>query len=87
MKIKKTKAVAAIKALSPTLFKTIALRADLVADNLVCQKFINKKEQIPMPSQPKNKTKKLSLATKMNIKKVNKERREKKRTKLESPDI
>ena len=77
----------AIKALSPILFKIIAFSADLVADILVCQKLINKKEHIPIPSQPKNKTKKLSLATKINMKKVNKDNREKNLIKLESLDI
>lgn len=46
------------KALSPIRFKIIAFNADLEASNLLCQKLINKKEQIPIPSQPKNKTKK-----------------------------
>jgi len=81
---KKRKAVAAIKALSPTRFNTIAFKAAFVADILVCQKLINKKEQIPIPSQPINNTIKLSLATKTNMKKVNKDNKEKKRTKLES---
>ena len=77
----------AIKALSPILFKIIAFNAALVAESLVCQKLINKNEQIPIPSQPANKTKKLSLATKTNIKNVNKESKEKKRIKFESLDI
>lgn len=75
------------KALSPIRFKIIAFNADLEASNLLCQKLINKKEQIPIPSQPKNKTKKLSLTTKKNIKNVNKDNKEKKRIKLESPII
>jgi len=65
----------------------MAFKAALVADILVCQKLINKKEQIPIPSQPTNKTIKLSLDTKTNIKKVNKDRREKNRIKLESCDM
>jgi hypothetical protein len=84
---KKRKAHAAINALSPIRFKIIAFIAALVADSLVCQKLINKKEHIPIPSQPTNKTKKLSLATKTYIKKVNKDNKEKKRIKLESVDI
>jgi len=62
----------------------MAFKAAFVADILVCQKLINKKEQIPIPSQPTNKTIKLSLATKMNIKKVNRDNKEKKRIKLKS---
>ena len=76
-----------MKALSPTLFKTMAFNADLVADILVCQKLINKKEQIPIPSQPTNITKKLSLLTNKNIKKVNNDNKEKNLIKLESFDI
>lgn len=75
------------KALSPTLFKIIAFNADFEAKIRVCQKLINKNEQIPIPSQPTNKTKKLSLTTKKNIKKENKDNKEKNRIKLESPFI
>jgi len=81
---KKRKATAAIKALSPIRFNTIAFNAAFVAEIRVCQKLISKKEQIPIPSQPTNRTIKLSLATKINIKKVNKDSNEKKRTKLAS---
>jgi len=84
LKSKKRKAMAAMKALFPILFNTIAFKAALVAEIRVCQKLINKKEQIPIPSQPTNNTIKLSLATKINIKKVNKDSKEKKRTKFES---
>lgn len=79
--------MAAKKALSPTLFKIIAFNADFEAKIRVCQKLINKNEQIPIPSQPTNKTKKLSLTTKKNIKNVNKDNKEKNRIKLESPFI
>ena len=60
------------KPTSPTLFTIIALIADLLACILVCQKLINKKDASPMPSHPKNITKKLSAVTKTSIKKVNK---------------
>jgi hypothetical protein len=78
---------AAIKALSPTLFNIIAFKAALVADILVCQKLISKNEHTPIPSHPRNRIKKLSLDTKTNIKKVNKDNKEKKRIKFESLDI
>jgi hypothetical protein len=42
-----------------------------IADIRVYQKLINKNEQIPTPSHPKNKTHKLFADTKTNIKKVN----------------
>jgi hypothetical protein len=76
-----------MKALSPTRFNIIAFKAAFVADILVCQKLISKKEHTPIPSQPKNKIKKLSLDTKINMKKVNNDNREKKRIKFESFDI
>jgi hypothetical protein len=46
--------------------------ADLFACKRVNQKFINKNEQKPTPSQPINICKKLSAVTKIIIKKVNK---------------
>jgi hypothetical protein len=76
--------MAAKKALSPIRFNTMAFKADFVAERRVCQKLIKRKEHIPIPSQPKNKTKKLSLETKINIKKVNKDNKEKNRIKFES---
>lgn len=81
---RKIKETAPIYALSPIRFSIIAFKADFVADILVCQKLINKKEQIPMPSQPKNKTIKLSPVIKINIKKVNRDNREKNLIRLES---
>jgi hypothetical protein len=87
LKSKKRKATPATKALSPTRFKTIAFNAAFVAVILVCQKLINKNEHMPIPSHPTNRTIKLSLETKINIKKVNKDNREKKRITLESFDI
>ena len=48
------------KAISPIRFTIIAFNADFEAKIRVCQKLINKNEQIPIPSQPTNKTKKLS---------------------------
>lgn len=85
LKIKNIKETAAIYALSPILLKIIAFIADFVAEILVCQKLINKKEQTPIPSQPKNKTKKLSAVISINIKKVKSESNEKNLIKLESP--
>jgi len=52
------------------LIKT-AFKADLLAAIRVYQKFINKYEQIPTPSQPKNINNKLSDTNKKSIKKVN----------------
>lgn len=40
--------------MSPRRFTNIALMAALLACNRVNQKLINKYEQIPTPSQPKN---------------------------------
>jgi hypothetical protein len=40
----------------------------------VYQKLINIKEQIPTPSQPKNNCTKFPALTKINIKKVNKDK-------------
>jgi hypothetical protein len=60
-----------IKNTSAILFIIIAFNAALLAKIRVNQKFINKYEQSPTPSQPKNICKKLSAVTKNNIKKVN----------------
>jgi hypothetical protein len=49
----------------------IAFKAALFACILVLQKLINKKEQSPTPSHPKNNTKKLEEHTSAIIKKVN----------------
>lgn len=57
---------------SPILFKINAFKADLFASLLVYQKLINKYEQIPTPSHPKNNCKKLEEKIKINIKKINK---------------
>lgn len=54
----------------------IALSEDLQALILEFQKPINKKEQIPTPSQPKSKRTKLFDVTKISIKKVNKNKYE-----------
>jgi hypothetical protein len=48
--------------------------ADFEACILVCQKLINKNEARPIPSQPKNITKKLSAVTSNSINPVNSER-------------
>jgi hypothetical protein len=49
----------------------MALIDDLLAWIRVCQKPINKKEARPIPSHPKNMTKKLSAVTKTSINAVN----------------
>lgn len=59
--------------ISPNRLKIIAFNAALHADDLLFQKLINKKEQIPTPSQPTSKTPKLSAVTRTTIKKVNSE--------------
>jgi hypothetical protein len=56
---------------SPTLLTSIAFTADFPAWILVVQKLINRKDASPIPSQPKNITRKLSAVTKISIKKVN----------------
>ena len=60
-----------LKLKSPILLTIIAFRAALLACILVYQKLINKYEQIPTPSQPKNNNNKLSEVIKKAIKKVN----------------
>jgi hypothetical protein len=67
-KIPKTNITSAIR------FIIIAFKAALFANTLVDQKLINKYEHNPTPSQPTNICKKLSAVTRINIKKVNKER-------------
>jgi|TARA_B110000046_G_scaffold123355_1_gene129873 hypothetical protein len=52
----------------------MALIAALLACKRANQKLISKKEDNPIPSQPKNICKKLSALTKINIKKVNKDK-------------
>lgn len=69
--------IAPINAQSPILFNKIAFNPDLIADNLACQKLINRNEHKPIPSQPTNNTKKLSATTNISIKKVNKDTNEK----------
>jgi len=64
---------------SPTLLQITALIADLLACILVNQKLINKYEQKPTPSHPTTITTKLLAVTKINIKKVNNDKYEKKR--------
>jgi hypothetical protein len=59
---------------SPILLTIKAFNAAFVACVLVVQKLIKRKEQMPIPSQPKKNKTKLSEVTKTNIKKVNKER-------------
>jgi hypothetical protein len=79
LKTKKVIEAAIKKPRSPILFISIALIEDLLACTLVFQKLINKKEHKPIPSQPKKSCTKLSLVTKINIKKVNKDKYDKKR--------
>jgi hypothetical protein len=58
---------------------TIALIAALFAVIFVNQKFIKRKEHKPTPSQPKNKTIKLSAATRTSMKNVNRDKYDKNR--------
>lgn len=66
-----------IKKASAILFISIALKAALFAAILVNQKFINRYEQSPTPSQPTNNCNKLFEVTKINIKNVNKDKNDK----------
>ena len=59
---------------SPTLFTINALIAALFADSFLYQKPINKYQQSPTPSHPKNNCKKLSDTTRTSIEKVKSER-------------
>ena len=74
---KKINKIPNVKAKSATLFTTKALIAALFAWSRVFQKLINKYEQRPTPSQPRNNITKLSPKTSKSIKKVNNERYEK----------
>lgn len=67
--------------ISPILFTITAFIADLIACNLVLQKLIKIKEQIPTPSQPTNKNIKLSEETSKFIKKVKSDKKLRKLTK------
>jgi hypothetical protein len=62
------------KPTSPTLFKTIAFKADLFDSKIENQKFINRKETNPTPSQPTNNCKRLSDVTNINMNHVNKDK-------------
>ena len=68
-KIKKIKKIPIAKPKSPTLLTINALIAALFADSFLYQKPINKYEQRPTPSQPKNNCKKLSETTRLTLKK------------------
>ena len=59
---------------SPTLFTINAFIAALFADSFLYQNPINKYEQSPTPSQPKNNCKKLSDTTSTSIEKVKSDR-------------
>lgn len=61
---------------SPIRLTSMAFKADFNAGRRVFQKLINKYEHKPTPSQPKNKTIKLSEVTRINIKKTNKHKYE-----------
>ena len=77
LKKKKIRLTALIKPKSPIRLNIKAFKADLVACRRLFQKLINTKEQIPIPSHPKNKTIKLLLETSNSIKKVNNDKTEK----------
>ena len=87
MKVKKEAHIPNAKPTSPTRLTSIALIADLLAWILVCQKLINKNEAKPIPSQPKNITKKLSAVTKTSIQPVKSDKYDIKRPWWGSPDI
>jgi hypothetical protein len=70
----KNKIIPKSKATSPILLTINAFIAALFAAILVYQKLTNKYEQKPTPSHPKNNCKKLPAVTKINIKKVNKDK-------------
>jgi hypothetical protein len=74
LNVKKTALIPKANPRSPTLFTSIALIADFPACILVYQKLISKNEASPIPSQPKNITKKLSAVTKTSINPVNKDK-------------
>jgi hypothetical protein len=63
-----------MKNTSAILFIIIAFKAALLANILVNQKFINKYEHKPTPSQPTNNCIKLDDVTNISIKKVNKDK-------------
>lgn len=66
--------IAKARPISPTRFTSIALIADLPAWILLFQKLISMNEAKPIPSHPRNMTKKLSAVTKSNINPVKSER-------------
>lgn len=70
---KKMEIIPKVKPKSPILLTINAFIAALLAFVRVNQKLINKYEQIPTPSHPKNKTKKLLDNTRINIKRLNKD--------------
>jgi hypothetical protein len=69
---------------SPIRLRIKAFKPALFAWTLVNQKLINKNEQTPTPSHPKNIWIRLSAVTNINIKKVNKDKYETKRDKCGS---
>lgn len=71
LKLKKRRKKLADKKKSPTLLTTMAFIADLLASTHVNQKLINKKEQTPIASQPKNNCIKFSLVTRTIMENVN----------------
>ena len=74
LNIKKIKQIPNARPQSPIRFITIALKADLFAKIRCDQKLINKYEDNPTPSQPKNNWIKLPEVNKITIKKVNKDK-------------
>ena len=56
---------------SPTRFVMNAFLPAVAADSLVCQKAINRYEQVPTPSQPRNVTSRFSPSTRIVIAKTN----------------
>ena len=73
-----------VNAKSAILLTIKALIAALLACIRVYQKLIKRQEQSPTPSQPRNKIRKLSPVTNINIKKVNSDKYDMKRGKCGS---
>jgi len=74
LNFKNTKTIANKKKTSAILFIIIAFSAALFANKRVNQKFINKYEHKPTPSQPTKTCIRLSEVTNNIIKKVNKDK-------------
>lgn len=77
--VQKAVIIPKVNAISLIRFTIKALIAALFACIRVNQKLINKYEQIPTPSHPKNNWTRLSPVTRINMKNVNKDKYDMKR--------